>query len=70
MADDKQSMTDFAFRDVPVTEIGHPLADRVGTTPDGAAWVATETRSRVVHLSAMRLNFLGHGAPGRGAARS
>ena len=51
-------LTEGDFRQVPVADISHPLADRVGTAADGTDWVATETRSRVVHLSAMRLNFL------------
>lgn len=51
-------LTDNDFRQIPVTDIGHPLADRVGTATDGTEWVATETRSTVVHLSATRLNFL------------
>lgn len=43
---------------VPVDDVPHPLADRVGQTVDGTRWVATETRSRIVHLSTGRLNLL------------
>lgn len=44
---------------LPVDDIPHPLADQVGQGVDGTRWVATETRSRIVHLSAGRLNLLG-----------
>ncbi|QGN34631.1 DUF6177 family protein [Microlunatus sp. Gsoil 973] len=45
---------------VPLTteDVAHPLADRLGQAADGTRWVATETRSRVVHLSAGRMNLL------------
>lgn len=56
--DQFRGLSDGDVREVPVTDVGHPLADRIGTTADGTDWVATETRSAVVHLSPMRLNFL------------
>lgn len=44
--------------DVSTENIAHPLADRVGQATDGTPWVATETRSRIVHLSSARMNLL------------
>lgn len=43
---------------LPTDNIPHPLADQVGQALDGTRWVATETRSRIVHLSAGRMNLL------------
>jgi len=50
----------FAPQPAPEPDPGvpHPLADRVGQADDGTRWVATETRSRIVHLSAARANLL------------
>ena len=39
-------------------DIAHPLADKVGQADDGTRWVATETRSRIVHLNAARMDLL------------
>ncbi|MBA8793641.1 hypothetical protein FHX74_001246 [Friedmanniella endophytica] len=67
---DRPELEPTDFRDVPVTEVGHPLADRIGPEPavgpdpddaprtDRFGWVVTETRSRIVRLSPLRLNFL------------
>ena len=59
---DRHVLSPRDFREVPVTQVGHPLADRVGEVGDAArggwSWVATETRARTVFLNAMRLNFL------------
>jgi len=44
--------------DVHTDNVAHPLADRVGQATDGTRWVATETRSRIVHLSSARMNLL------------
>lgn len=43
---------------VPTDDVPHPLADQVGRATDGTRWVATETRSRIVHLSSARMNLL------------
>ena len=50
------------MREVPISNIGHPLVDRVGTGPDGQVWWLTESRASVIHLSPLRLNLLARAA--------
>lgn len=52
-------------REVPITAIGHPLVDRVGSGPGDLSWSVTETRAPVIHLSPLRVNLL-HEATQRG----
>ena len=45
------------WREIPVVDVGHPLADRVGPR-DVDPWVMTESRAPVVFLSQSRINLL------------
>lgn len=47
------------MREIPVTDIGHPLVDRVGSGPAGVAWSITESRAPVIHLNPARVNLMG-----------
>lgn len=49
---------DYTGAPLQVDDVPHPLADQIGQGSDGTRWVATETRSRLVHLSAGRMNLL------------
>jgi hypothetical protein len=57
-AGDESTASDDAAREVPISGLGHPLADRVGSAPDGTGWTAVETRSRVVWFNPGRANLL------------
>lgn len=49
-------------REVPVTDVPHPLVDAVGVSADGQRWTVTESRARVVFLTPGRINLLNRAA--------
>ena len=50
------------MREIPISNIGHPLVDRVGTGADGRLWWISESRAPVIHLGPLRMNLLARAA--------
>lgn len=49
-------------REVPTSNVAHPLVDEVGTAPDGSRWLITESRAPIIFLTPGRVDLLNRAA--------